>query len=332
MDAGMHKSVLLQEVISGLQAKKDEVILDATVGGGGHSEALCRAIGSGRFVCLDADEDAILRSRERLKECACEFLFYRANYRELDKALSSFGITGINRALFDLGLSSFQLEESGRGFSFLRDEPLEMTFAKIPPADLPAEASACASPHADRLAQAGDGSAPFTKGRMAGEGLTAKTIVNEWSEDTIATLLESYGEEKQAKRIAEKIVEARAKAPIDTTFKLASVVESVVKRKGKIHPATKTFQALRIAVNDEFQGLKDGLSKAWEKLLPEGRIAVISFHSMEDRVAKDFFRELGKKGVGKVITKKPIVPTQEEIRSNPRSRSAKLRIIEKALS
>lgn len=291
----MHIPVLLQEVIDGLQAKKGEVILDATVGGGGHSEALCRAIGSGRFVCLDADEDAIERSRRRLEGCACEFLFYQTYYRDLDKALENFGITGVNRALFDLGLSSFQLEESGRGFSFMRDEPLQMTFNNSP--------------------KEGD--------------VTAETIVNEWSEETIATLLESYSEEKQARKIARKIVEAREQSLISTTLELAGIVESVVRRKGKIHPATKTFQALRIAVNDEFQGLKEGLRKAWEKLLPQGRIAVISFHSIEDRVAKDFFRELGRAGAGKVITKKPIVPSEREVKENPRSRSAKLRIIEK---
>ena len=322
-----HIPVLLQEVIAGLQAKKSEVILDATVGGGGHSEALCKAIGEGTFVCLDADEEAILRSRKRLEVCNCEFLFYQTNYRHLDTALAELGITGINRALFDLGLSSFQLDPpaggSGRGFSFMRDESLLMTFAKnTPPADLPAEASA----------QAGDGtvydysSAPLGRGDTT---LTAKTIVNEWSEYTITTLLESYGEEKQARRIARKIVEAREHSRISTSFQLAEIVESVVKRKGKIHPATKTFQALRIAVNDEFQGLKDGLKKAWDVLLPQGRIAVISFHSMEDRVVKDFFRELGKTEAGKVVTKKPIVPTQEEVARNSRSRSAKLRIIEK---
>lgn len=306
-----HIPVLLQEVIAGLSAKKGEVILDATVGGGGHSEALCKAIGEGTFVCLDADDDAIERSRSRLQKCGCEFRFYRTNYRHLDTALAELGISGINRALFDLGLSSFQLEESGRGFSFMRDEPLEMTFEKIPPT--PTTPSA-----ADTPPQAG------------GEGdLTAKIIVNEWGEDTITTLLESYAEEKQARRIARKIVEVRVHSLISTTFQLASIVESVVKRKGKTHPATKTFQALRIAVNDEFQGLKDGLVKAWERLLPEGRIAVISFHSMEDRVVKDFFRELGKVGTGRVITKKPIVPTEAEITANPRSRSAKLRILEK---
>lgn len=292
----MHIPVLLQEVVAGLEAKKGETILDATVGDGGHSEAICQAIpGGARFVCLDADEDAIERSRERLAQCGCDFLFYRTNYRELDKALASFSISGVNRVLFDLGLSSFQLEESGRGFSFLRDEPLEMTFEKHPE-----------------------------------EGaVTAKTIVNEWSEETIATLLKNYGEERQAKRIARRIVEARKLTPISTTSELALLIASVVKRRGRIHPATKTFQALRIAVNDEFQGLKEGISKAWDALLPGGRIAVISFHSIEDRVVKHFFRDLGKTGTGRVIHKKPVVPSERELSDNPRSRSAKLRIIEK---
>ncbi len=294
-----HIPVLLQEVVTGLHVQKGDIVLDATIGGGGHSEALCRSAEDLTFVCLDADEDAIERSRKRLEVCHCKFHFYRTNYRHLDKALDSFAIPGVNRVLFDLGLSSFQLNPPidgiGRGFSFMRDEPLQMTFAKSP--------------------EEGD--------------ITAETVVNDWSEDTLATLLESYGEEKQARRIAARIVEARAKSRIQTTLQLASIVESVVKRKGKIHPATKTFQALRIAVNDEFQGLKDGLARAWEKLLPGGRIAVIAFHSMEDRVVKDFFRELVKEAVGLPITKKPIVPSEQEVAENPRSRSAKLRIIEK---
>ena len=292
----MHIPVLLHEVVDGLKAGPGEVILDATVGGGGHSEALCRSVeGKATFVCLDADKDAIERSRKRLEACKGTFHFYCTNYRHLDVALQSFGIVGIHRALFDLGLSSFQLEESGRGFTFMRDEPLLMTFEK----------------------ERGEG------------GVTAKQIINEWSAETIATLLEAYGEEKQAWRIAKKIVEERAKTAITTTLQLASIVESVVRRKGKIHPATKTFQALRIAVNDEFQGLKDGLQKAWDRLLPSGRMAVISFHSMEDRVVKDFFRELGNQGLGTIVTKKPIIASEREVLDNPRSRSAKLRIIEK---
>ena len=159
--------------------------------------------------------------------------------------------------------------------------------------------------------------------------VTAAIILNEWGQDTIETLLASYGEEKKARQIAEKIVSLRAKKPLRSTRELVAIIESVVKRRGKIHPATKTFQALRMAVNDEFEALKEGLSKAWERLLPEGRIAVISFHSIEDRTTKDFFKELARRGEGRLITKKPIVPGAREREENPRSRSAKLRIIEK---
>ena len=307
----VHLPVLLQEVAQGLAVKRGEVVLDATSGGGGHSEALCKSVGGDAlFICLDADADAIERSRARLAEAPCAFRFYRTNFRELDRALAAFGIAEVNRALFDLGLSSFQLEESGRGFSFMRDEPLLMTFEKNTP---PAE----------------DGSAPLVRGDTPASRITAETIVNEWNEETLATLFEGYGEERQAKRIARKIAEVREHSRISTTFQLAAIVESSVRRKGKIHPATKTFQSLRMAVNDEFQALQEGLSKAWGALAKGGRIAVISFHSIEDRTVKDFFRELGKKGEGKILAKKPITPSREEIRANPRARSAKLRVIEK---
>ena len=307
----VHQSVLLQEVVEGLRGERGEVILDATVGGGGHTEALCGKLcgnaengntAATTFVCLDADEDAIEKSRQRLlnftregKRAHCRFLFRQINYRHLDQALREFGISGINRAFFDLGFSSFQLEESGRGFSFMRDEPLLMTFAKDSNTD----------------------------------AVTAETILNEWKEETLVTLLKGYGEERYAKRIAGAIIAARAKTPIRTTGELRAIIESAISRHRKVHPATKTFQALRIAVNDEFRGLTEGLSKAWDALLPGGRIAVISFHSLEDRAVKNFFRELDKTGVGTAITKKPIVPSGYELTRNPRSRSAKLRILEK---
>lgn len=300
-----HIPVLLQEVIAGLQPRAGETVLDATVGGGGHSEALCRVMGSGRIICLDADEDAIERSRKRLASCAnlpesqgctCTFFFYRTAYRDLDRALSKLGVVQVDKALFDLGLSSFQLEESGRGFTFMKDEPLIMTFAKT----------------------------------AADTAVTARTIVNEWGEDTIATILLSYGEEKQARHIAEAIVKARMRKPIETTFELSAIVGSVVRRKGRINPATKTFQALRMAVNDEYEGLAMGLRKAWDALASGGRLAVISFQSIEDRTVKDFFRAEARGGRGALIGgRKPVVPTETEIAANPRSRSAKLRIIEK---
>lgn len=296
----MHLPVLLQEVIGGLVPKQGEVILDATVGGGGHSEALCRAMGGeGKFICLDEDADAIRRSRERLTGCGCEFHFVRTNFRKLDEALEKTGVRKINRALFDLGVSSFQLGPqaggSGRGFSFLRDEPLLMTFAKEP---------------------------------VAGE-LTAERIVNEWDRENIETILRCYGEERAARRIAGAIVAARAKKRITRARELAEVIERAIRRRGKIHPATKTFQALRIAVNDELRALQEALPKAWERLERGGRVAVISFQSIEDRAVKRFFKERVVRGEGRILSKKPITPGAEDIKSNPRARSAKLRIMER---
>jgi len=293
----MHTSVLLQEVVEGLAAKKDDIVLDGTVGGGGHSEAICNAAkGEITVVCLDADEDAIERSRERLGKKPCTFMFMRTNFRSLDTALAALGIGKVDRIILDLGLSSFQLaEDSGRGFSFRGNEPLSMTFAK--------------SSHPDQL--------------------TAERIVNEWEEESIATVIARYGEERAAKRIAAAIVRERERAPIRTTAALRELIERTLPRRGKLHPATKTFQALRIAVNDEIRALSEGLEKGWQVLSRGGRFAVISFHSHEDRVVKRFFREAARRGDGELIVKKPIVPSKAEIDENPRSRSAKLRIIEK---
>ena len=292
----VHLPVLLQEVVDGLAPRAGEVILDATVGSGGHSEALCHAIGKdATFICLDTDEDALARSKKRLADCRCRFLFYRTNFRDIDAALDSFGIQKVNRVLFDLGMSSEQLEESGRGFSFQRDEPLLMTLQKNP----------------------------------ASGTLTAAQIVNEWDEENIATILRSYGEEREARRIARAIIAARAKEPLHTSRELAELIDETVRRRGRIHPATKTFQALRIAVNDEFRALCEALPKAWERLAKGGRLAVISFQSIEDRAVKRFLREKAGTGEGILSTKKPIVPRKEEIEANPRARSGKLRIIEK---
>ncbi len=293
----MHIPVLLQEVVEGLQAKAGEVILDATVGGGGHSEALCRAMGeSGTILCLDEDEEAIERSQKRLKGCGCQFIFQRSNFRHLDTVLASLGIGKVDRALFDLGFSSFQLDESNRGFSFQKDEPLFMTF------------------------------------RKNGASLNAETIVNEWGEETLRTIIFGYADERYAKRIAQAIARAREHKRITTSKELADIIVLAIPRRGKIHPATKTFQALRIAVNDEFRALEEMLPKAFAHLSQAGRVAVISFHSMEDRLVKRFFKELATEGKGHIITKKPIVPSEEEVKRNPRSRSAKLRIIERIIS
>lgn len=291
-----HTPVLLQEVVDGLQTREGETILDATVGGGGHSEALCKAVGGkATLVCLDADEDALNRSKKRLAVCDCSFHFYQSNFRHLDTALQAFGIKSIHRALFDLGLSSEQLDESGRGFSFRGSELLAMTFAKD----------------------------------MGTDALTAERIVNEWDEENIAAILRSYGEERAARRIAGAIVRARGIKRITTTSELREIVLRTVPRRGRTHPATRTFQALRMTVNDELGALTEGMEKAWSALAPRGRLAVISFHSLEDRLVKIFCRDRANESRGVRITKKPIIPTREEVLANPRARSAKLRIIEK---
>jgi 16S rRNA (cytosine1402-N4)-methyltransferase len=292
----VHTPVLLREVIDGLSVKRGDVVLDGTVGGGGHSEALCTAAKGGlTVVCLDADSEAIERSKVRLSKLPCSFRFVETNFRHLDEVLASLGIPHVDRILLDLGLSSDQLLSSGRGFSFRGSEPLAMTFAR-----------------------------PFGK-----EALTAGRIVNEWGEENIATIIERYGDERAAKRIAAAIVRERAIRPIRTTGELRELIERVLPRRSRIHPATKTFQALRMAVNDELNALQEGLAKGWQALRAGGRFAVISFHSHEDRIVKQFFREKAKRKEGLLVFKKPFAPTQEEQHANPRARSAKLRIIEK---
>lgn len=242
-----------------------------------------------RVIGIDRDEGALARSRERLGKDA---ILIHESYRNLDKVLSDLGISAIDAMMLDLGLSSDQFETSGRGFTFQKDEPLLMTF--------------------DEKAE-----------------LTAREIVNTWDEENIADIIYGYGEERYARRIAKKIVESR---PIDTTFALVEVIKQATPffyQHGRLHPATKTFQALRITVNDEINALKDGLKKGFNALSKNGRMAVISFHSLEDRIVKNFFRDRARENTGFMHTKKPIVVSDEERVRNPRSRSAKLRIIEK---
>lgn len=265
----MHKPVLLHESISALNLKPGKIFVDATYGGGGHSMEARRLFPTVRIVAIDQDPevDAI-----------------RANFRDLDKVLKG----KVDAILFDLGISTNQLESSGRGFSFLKNEPLDM--------------------------------------RMSGQGLTAADILNSWDEHAIELVLRGFGEEKNSRRIAHDIVERRKVKPFATTFDLVGIVGE---RRGKIHPATKTFQALRIATNEELTSLEIGLEKGFKALRPSGRFAVISFHSLEDRIVKNSFRNKIKENVARQITKKPIVPSAEEVKRNPRSRSAKLRVIEK---
>lgn len=293
----MHVPVLLHEVINGLNLKEGDIVIDGTLGDGGHAEAICCAIGkSGILIGLDEDEQALHTVERRLAPCPCSSRAISGNFRNLDIILGGLKILRVKAILFDLGLRRGQLEESGRGFSFRRNEPLLMTFS-----------SASAETH-----------------------LTAYEIVNRWKENDLATILKEYGEERFAREIARGIVEARKIAKINTTEDLVHIIQKntpAFYKRGKKHIARKTFQALRIATNDELEALKEGIAKACEVLTPGGRFAIITFHSIEDRIVKCLFREQAGRFI--LITKRPILPTGEEMARNPLSRSAKLRIIEK---
>ncbi len=301
-----HIPVLLKEIIDGLALKEGDTVFDATLGGGGHAAEICERIGhEGTLIGVDLDEEALRRAREKTAECAATVRFTKGNFRNLDVVLQQEGITEIDKALFDLGMSSLEIEASGRGFSFRKDEPLLMTFDSDPNYPAPGES-------------------------RTGGALTAEEIINTWSEEDLERILLEYGEERFAQRIAETIVARRKEKKIERTGELAAIVNSCYPgrlRRGD-SPA-KTFQALRIAVNDELEALAEGLKKAAERLALAGRIAVISFHSLEDRIVKRYFRELAKEGSFIIITRKPIIAGEEELAANPRSRSAKLRIIEK---
>lgn len=299
----VHTPVLLKESIDGLNIQKGDIYLDGTLGGGGHAAyALEKMKGDLTIVGLDIDIDALARSKEILerKSDSSRIFLRQSSYSDLDKVLDTLGIQKgiqkVNRIMLDLGLSSDQFESSGRGFSFKKDEPLLMTFAKHPEPD----------------------------------DLTARYILNNWEEATIADIIFGYGEEKYSRPIARTIIAYRKRKPIETTTELVEIINQAVPavyRRGRIHPATRTFQALRIAVNDELNTLKQGLKKGFERLERGGRMAVISFHSLEDRIVKHFYKE--KDEMAHIITKRPIEASEEEIDKNPRSRSAKLRIIEK---
>jgi 16S rRNA (cytosine1402-N4)-methyltransferase len=288
-----HESVLLAETVDRLVTDKGGLYLDATLGLGGHSEALLEKLSAqGKVLGLDADPEALSEAGHRLAAHSGRFHSVRANFRSLGQVLEKEGFFPLSGALFDLGVSSLQLDKPSRGFSFLREGPLDM-----------------------RL---GEGS------------LTAEQIVNRWPAEQIAMLLKEFGEEPEADRIARAIVERRAKKPLSTTLELAACVESVVPRTGH-HPATRTFQALRIAVNQELESLTRGLESVLPYVKAGGRIAVITFHSLEDRIVKNVFASFVSQGSCEYLGKggQAIAPTDAEIARNPRSRSAKLRVVEK---
>lgn len=307
-----HYSVMLCETVDGLNLKKDGTYVDCTTGGAGHSlEILKRlkALGGGRLVCIDQDPDALKAAKERLKDYKDSVIFVKGNFKDAPMLLDSVGIDKIDGAVADLGVSSFQLDTPERGFSYMHDAPLDM--------------------------------------RMSKEGKSAYDVVNGYSERDLARIIELYGEERFAKRIASFIAEAREKAPISTTFELNEIIKAAIpakNRKDGPHPSKRTFQAIRIEVNGELEVIDKVITGLFPRLNSGGRFSFISFHSLEDRLIKHGYLEFtkgctcpadfpvcvcGNKPKAVVLTKKPILPSEKELEENPRSRSAKLRILEK---
>ena len=306
----LHVSVLLRECIENLNIKAEGIYLDGTLGMGGHSYEIASRLTTGRLVCIDRDETAIQRAGERLRPFGDRVTLVHGNFSDAAEILDSLGIGGVDGMLFDLGVSSPQLDETGRGFSYMHDAPLDM--------------------------------------RMdASESLKAYDVVNTWDEQRLNRILWDYGEERYARRITAAILAARAQKPIESTGELVEIIRSSMPAaalREKQHPAKRSFQAIRIAVNDELGAIARMMETAPDKLNPGGRLCVISFHSLEDRIVKSgiaarengctcpreapictcgFVRTL------KSVSRKPILPTREEIEANPRSRSAKLRVAER---
>lgn len=286
-----HIPILAPEIAQLLLQRLDGVYVDGTLGLGGHTRFFLSRLGpQARVIGFDKDEEALAMARERVNDTRLTAV--HASYTQAPQVLADLGLDGADGALFDLGLSSYQLDNPARGFSLQHDGPLDMRF---------------------------DLSAP----------LTAEKIVNEWGLDDLERILTQYGEERNAHAIALALMAARRQGPIRTTFSLKNIVQSVLRGRGKIHPATQTFQALRIAVNDEL-GCVERVAALLPKLLrPGGRAAVLTFHSLEDRLVKTRFKELCALGGWQLVNKHVIAPGYEEVRQNPRARSAKLRVIEK---
>ncbi len=292
-----HKTVLLEEAVDALALRPNSIVVDATGGAGGHSVRILETLTKeGVLIIIDSDPLAIEHIRHRIGENAAKIHFLCGNFRAIDKLVTDLGIEKVDAVLADLGWNSAQFETGGKGFSFLRDEPLLMTY-----------------------------------GDSDSYAFTAKDIVNEWREETIADLIYAYADEHFARRIAKRIVETRKNGDIETTKDLVACILEAVPKKfhhGRIHPATKTFQALRIAVNDELDAVKDLIEGSLNILQDHGRLGIITFHSIEDRIVKNTFKENAEAGYGKILTKKPIIASDAELTENPRARSAKLRIFE----
>lgn len=306
-----HKSVLLQECIDALNIRPDGIYLDGTLGGAGHSSQIARRLTEGgRLIGVDRDRTALAAAKERLAPYADRVTLVHSNFAEIDAILDSLGIPAVDGMLFDLGVSSPQLDDASRGFSYMADAPLDMRMDKD-------------------------------------DALTAGEVVNTWPQGELRRILYDYGEERYAPQIAAAICRAREKAPIETTLELVDIIRSAMPAQAlreKQHPAKRSFQAIRIAVNDELGAVSRMMQAAAGRLNPGGRLAVITFHSLEDRIVKSEMQQAargctcppefpvcvcGKKPLVKLVTRKPIVSGPAELEENPRARSAKLRVAEK---
>ena len=304
-----HKPVLLQECIEGLNIKKDGIYVDGTLGGAGHSSEILKKLSStGRLIGIDIDEEALSAAKEKLKNYQ-NVTYLHGNHDDIKELLQSIGIDKVDGILLDLGVSSYQLDERSRGFSYMGDSTLDMRMDKA-------------------------------------QELTAEIVINQYSEEQLAKIIDKYGEEKFAKRIASNIVKERQISPIKTTMQLVDIIKKSIplSKQKDGHPAKRTFQAIRIEVNNEIEPLKETIKQSVECLKEKGRLCVITFHSLEDRAVKEALVDLegkctcpkdlpycvcGYKSLGKIINKKPIIATEKEQEENSRSKSAKLRIFEK---
>lgn len=308
-----HISVLLKETVDGLNLKPGAVVVDGTMGFGGHSEEVLKRLnGTGHVVCIDQDADAIAAATKRLEPYKDQIDIVRSNYVDMPIVLDSLGIDKVDGILLDLGVSSFQLDEASRGFTYRFEGPLDMRMDQRNP-------------------------------------VTARDLVNNCSKDELLRILWDYGEEKYARKIVDRILKERDIAPIETTTQLVDIIRASIPAKARNaggHPAKRTFQALRIEVNHELDVLTDSIDNMIDRLAPGGRLSIITFQSLEDRIVKNQFRKnadpctcppsfpvcmCGKKSKGKVITRKPILPSEEELAVNSRSKSAKLRVFEKSM-
>ena len=306
-----HTPVMLREVAQSLRCKRGGIYLDGTVGGGGHAEEILRLTApDGLLIGIDLDEDALAESHERLKCFGERVILVKGNFADLDSIVAGIGIKSVDGILLDLGVSSHQLKSRARGFSFSLDAPLDMRMDRSRP-------------------------------------LTAHDVVNSFPEEKLGRIIREYGEETMAGRIVRAVSKKRSTAPIRTTAELAAIIARALPpaaRKKNIHPATKTFQAIRIFVNDELVNLRRAIANGVPILERGGRISIVSFHSLEDRIVKDAFRSLekgcicpadfpvcacGRKGEIKVLTRRPITPSEQEVAENPRARSARLRTAER---